>query len=254
MQLIGKGEVMALNYQLDQGFGGGARLGMIVLSTDETIENEARSIMAGRDVSLLHARIPAQPDVTPQSLAMMAQDMPQTAALLPQGMKAIAYACTSGATIIGPEKVQALVREHHPGVPVSNPISAVIAALGALNARRIGFVSPYVASVNAPMRAYLAQNDIETLAETSFAQKDDWTVARITEASTRAAILEIGKSNRVDAVFVSCTNLRTFGVIDSVEAELGVPVISSNLALIWHLLKLGQVEAKGWGPGRLFEL
>ena len=104
---------MALAYELDGGFGNGPRLGMIVLSTDETIENEARSVMAGREVSMVHARIPAQPVVTPEALAMMEQEMPATAALLPQGMQAIAYACTSGATVIGPQRVEALVQQHH---------------------------------------------------------------------------------------------------------------------------------------------
>ena len=245
---------MALAYELDAGFGNGPRLGMIVLSTDESIENEARSVMAGRDVSLLHARIPAQAEVTPVALATMEAEMPATAALLPRGTQAIAYACTSGATVIGPERVQALVRQHHPDCVVTNPITAVVAALQALKAHRIAFVTPYVPEVNAPMRAFLAKNGIETVAEASFEQKDDWTVARITESSTCKAMIDIGKSVKCDAVFASCTNLRTFGIIEEVEAELGVPVVSSNQALIWHLLKLAGAEAKGWGPGRLFAL
>ena len=36
-----------------------------------------------------------------------------------------------------------------------------------------------------------------------------------------------------DGMFISCTNLRTIDVIARLEAELGVPVISSNLATCW---------------------
>ena len=98
-----------MEYDLDGGAGSGLRLGMIVLSTDETVEYEARMALAGRDVNLLHARIPAQADVTPEDLARMAPEMTRTAALLPRGLQAVAYACTSGATIIGSDEVARLI-------------------------------------------------------------------------------------------------------------------------------------------------
>jgi len=104
------------------------------------------------------------------------------------------------------------------------------------------------------MRALLAENGIETVSEVSFGEGDDWKVARISEASTRAAMLEAGRAEGVEAIFASCTNLRTFGIIDAVEDELGVPVISSNLALTWNMLRLAGVDAKGWGPGRLYRI
>ncbi|PIE12534.1 MAG: Asp/Glu racemase [Rhodobacterales bacterium] len=241
-------------YELDHGYGGGARLGLIVLSTDETLEGEAREVVTGRPVNLLHARIPSQPDVTPASLETMAGHMTQTAALLPEGLDVVGYGCTSGATIIGPERVEDLVKQGCGAARVTNPLTAVIEALHAVNARRIAFVSPYVAEVNAPMRARLAEAGFETVAEASFAQSDDWIVARITEFSTRTTVERVVKSMDCDAVFTSCTNLRSFGIIEQIEASLGVPVISSNLALLWHMLVLSGVDATGWGPGRLFQL
>ena len=241
-----------MTYELDQGAGAGLRLGMILLSVDETLEYELRRALAGREVNLLHARIPARGDVTPDDLESMTGEMTATAALLPQGLDAVGYACTSGATIIGAERVEALVQMAHPGVPVTNPLSAVIAALGEMGLSRIALVSPYIEEITQPLRAALADHGIETVSEVSFGQKEEHTVARITEASTRAAIVEAAQAPGVEAVFTSCTNLRTFGILEEVEAELGVPVISSNSALIWHLLRLSGQAAAGWGPGRLF--
>jgi maleate isomerase len=241
-----------MDYALDAGAGAGLRLGLIVLSTDETLEYEARALLGGRAANLMHTRIPAQPDVTPEQLRTMEVALPAAAGLLPQGLQAVGYGCTSASTVIGPKAVEAAVQAVHPGVAVTNPISAVLAGLGAVGARRIALVTPYVQSVTAEMRAYLGRQGIEVLSEVSFGQKDDWTVARITEASTRAAMLEAGRAPGVEAVFASCTNLRTFGVIDEVEAELGVPVISSNQALLWHMLRIAGAQAQGWGPGRLF--
>ena len=244
---------MDLDFHLDEGFGGQARLGLIVLSTDETLENEARGILANRPVSLLHARIPAEADVTPDTLKTMEAHMCATAALLPKALDAIGYGCTSGATVIGPDRVAALIEQAQPAAAVSNPLSAVLAALDALNARRIALLTPYVESVTTPLIDVLGQAGIEVLAQASFNRSDDWTVARITEEDTLTAIESLGNTEGCEAIFVSCTNLRVLGVLQRGEAATGLPVVSSNLALIWHMLRLAGVDARGWAPGRLFE-
>ena len=244
---------MAMKYELDQGFGGNYKLGLIVLSTDESLENEARQVLVGRDVSLVHARIPAESEVTPKALKMMEERIPSTAALLPKGMLAVGYGCTSASAVIGTERVAELVRLHHPEAAVTNPMSAVISALKALKAKNIAFVTPYVKEVNAPMRELLKAEGFNAVAEGAFEQSDDKTVARISEESTLKAIKNTVKTTACDAVFVSCTNLRSFGIIEQAEEAVGVPVISSNQALIWHMLKLAGVDARGWGPGLLFQ-
>ncbi|MDU8926480.1 Asp/Glu racemase [Alisedimentitalea sp. MJ-SS2] len=243
---------MTLTYSLDRGYGGQGRLGLIVLSTDETLENEARQILAGQPVSLLHARIPAQAEVTPEALKTMEDHMVGTASLLPQGMDVVGYGCTSGATVIGPDRVADLICQVQGEAAVTNPLSAVIASLQALRSRRIALLTPYVESVNAPLVTALRAEGIEVLTQASFNQSDDWSVARIAEADTLAAIETLGKTEGCDAVFASCTNLRVLGVLEQAEAATGLPVISSNLALIWHMLRLGGIDAKGWAPGRLF--
>ena len=241
-----------MDYVLNNGAGGGKRLGLIVLQTDETLEYEARQLLAGRDTALLHARIPNGTEITPESLAAMEAELPRTAALLPSPLDAIGYGCTSGATVIGPEAVEDCVQTVHPGVPVTNPISAIIAALDAFGARRIAMVTPYVAEVTAPMRALLAECGVEVVSEVSFLEPDDRKVARIDPASTCAAVIEAGKAAGVEAVFVSCTNLQTFEIIEHAEHVLDLPMVSSNQALLWHMLRLAGQDCTGWGSGRLF--
>lgn len=230
------------------------RLGLVVLSTDEVLEYEARSLCNGRDLRMMHSRIPTDPAVTPDTLRAMQGRMPLSAGLLPDGLDAIGYGCTSASVFIGPDAVAEAIGAVHPAVPVTNPISAVVNALRALDVQRIGLVTPYTAQVSGPMRAFLQREGIETVAEVSFGEEDDRKVARITHDSTHAAILAAGQVPGVEAVFTSCTNLRAFEIIDMAEARLGLPVISSNLALLWDLLRIAGVEARGWGPGRLFSL
>ena len=230
-----------------------ASLGLIVLETDETLENEARRAIPA-EASLHHTRIYSAPIVTPETLAEMEAKLPHTATTFPGHVTydAIAYCCTSGATVIGQDKVAAAIHSAHPTARTTDPITAVMAALTALNAKRIGLLTPYTLDVSAAMQALLEANGFEITAFGAFEEAEEAKVARINEASTLAAMLDVGASDAVDAVFASCTNLNTFGVIDAAEQALGKPVISSNSALIWHLCRLaGQNAAIPGALGRL---
>lgn len=245
-----------MEYELDEGPGDGLRLGLIVLSTDMGLEWEARQVFAVRPAHVLHTRIPARDHVTPEDLAYMAPELTRTAALLPPGLGAVGYGCTSGATVIGPAQVAARVNEAHPGVSVTDPLSAVIAALRVLGVARIGMVTPYLPEVIAPMQAALAEAGIEAVASESFGESDDRIVGRIPEAATLRGMLDVGQRPGVEAVFTSCTNLRSMAVVDEAEAALAKPVVTSNQAMFWHMLRLAGAgkQARGWGPGRLFTL
>jgi len=246
---------MALNFEYGDGLAGQHALGLIVLKTDETMEVELRGVFAAANAACYHTRIPSHAHVTPETLAQMAADLPYTASLLPEGMVfgAIGYGCTSGATVIGPENVAASIHLHHKGVPTTDPISAVSAGLHALGVSRVGLLTPYLPEVTGEMQKFLGHQGFEITKVGSFEQSEDRLVARITEASTLSAIEEIGSSPDVDAVFASCTNLMTFGILNEAERRIGKPVVSSNQALGWHMLRLAGIDATGLGPGRLFD-
>ncbi|MDG2908878.1 MAG: hypothetical protein P6D49_11355, partial [Acidimicrobiales bacterium] len=114
-------------------------------------------------------------------------------------------------------------------------------------------VTPYNAEVTLRMAAHYGNSGIEVAAVGSFLEEDDNVVGRITEASVADAVRRIGSEPGCDAVFVSCTSLRTFGVIAGLEAELGRPVVSSNQAFAWHLHRLAGVQDAIPGLGTLFE-
>lgn len=247
---------MALNCTFDHGHAKDNALGLIVLKTDETLEAESRSVFAAADIACFHARIPNHPLVTNETLAQMERDLPDTASLLPADIHygAIGYACTSGATVIGPKNIAAGIHTHHPGVNVTDPITAVMAGLRALDARKIGVLTPYLPEVTQGMQNLLESEGFEVATLGSFEQIEDRKIARITERSTYEAIVSLSETATCDAFFASCTNLRCFGIIKAAEAATGKPMISSNQALSWHMLRLAGVATQGMGPGRLFAL
>lgn len=227
-----------------------ATLGLIVLQADETIEPEFHRLVREPGVALYTTRIPSGRNVTPETLRAMAEALPVAASLFPGSLAfdVIGYACTSGATFIGSETVARKIRSAVATDNVTDPLKAVIAACGALGVRHLGFVTPYVMEVSGAMRAALEEQGLEITAFGSFEQAEENTVARIDPRSVLDAALRVGSAAACDAVFISCTNLRTLDIIATAEAQLGKPVITSNQALAWHMLRSAGID----GPGTEF--
>jgi maleate isomerase len=187
----------------------------------------------------------------------MTKDLPAAAALFPTSLNldVIAYACTSGATIIGPRQIENIIRKIHRAVEVIDPISAACDALQVLQARSIGFVSPYIISVSKDIRNHFTTKGFQITSSISFDQESESVVASINERDTLKAI-EAAASEEVDAIFVSCTNLKSFSILNEAERITGKPVLSSNQALVWSMLKkakvsLSESELNGF-PGKIF--
>ena len=139
-----------------------------------------------------------------------------------------------------------------PKLPPGVPSFVALAAFGALGARRICLITPYVDAVNRSMRSYIQEQGFEVPVMASWNISDDDLVARITPASIRQAVLEVGASEQSDLVFVSCSNMRVAEIVEDLEAEIGKPVTSSNHAMAWHCLRLAGYDDPVDGYGRLF--
>ncbi len=149
---------------------------------------------------------------------------------------------TSASTVIGEENVTARIQESRAGVAVTTPITAVVAALNKLRLKRIAVITPYQDSVNEQMRDLLIGRGFDVPYFGSFKQEDDNKAARISPASINAAILDVGARDDIAGVFLSCTNLRLADDAKMLEDKLQKPVISSNLAMAWHCLRLSNVD------------
>ncbi|WP_346894167.1 Asp/Glu racemase [uncultured Roseibium sp.] len=229
------------------------RMGLIVLQADETIENDLRRLVPAA-ASLHVSRVPSGHEVTPETLSEMRNHIGQSARLLPDSARfdVVGYGCTSGTSVIGVKTIADLVHGGATTLAVTEPVSALIAACKHLGVSRLAFLSPYVAEVSSRMRTVLADNGIETPVFGSFETAEESIVARITGASAARAAVDLAVDPAVEAVFVSCTNLRTLDIIADVEEQTGKPVLSSNQVLAWQMCRLSGLATTTNGVGKLF--
>lgn len=213
------------------------KLGLIALQSDESIEDDMRRLLP-RDVSLLVSRVPSDEDVSPESLRAMAGRLTASAMLFPRGLRfaSVGYGCTSGTSQIGASRIAELVKAGTDTRHVTEPVSALVAACRVVGAKRLAVLSPYVASVSERLREVLAEHGIETPVFGSFAEPNEAMVVSIDGQSIISAATQLVADAEVDALFLSCTNLRTLDVIAPLEQDVGMPVLSSNLVLAWHML------------------
>ena len=245
----------ALPHVLDDGIGHRARLGLIVLATDQTIEHEWRLMLSGLDgVALYAVRLWNDAEITPETLLLMADRIGPAAKLLMPvlPLHVIAFGCTSGTMVIGERRVAELIIAERPEARITTPIGAAFAGLRALNSKRIALLTPYRADVNERLRAYVEARGFSVTKIGTFDEADDSRAARITAASVRDAAIKLGRDPDVEAVFVSCTSLRTVDLLPEVEAAINKPMISSNHAMAWQALRVAGIDEALPRFGRLF--
>ena len=229
------------------------RIGLVALATDFNSEQDLRR-MFPEGVEMFTNRVLNANPVTMENLRNMAGDISRAASgILPTiDLDAMIYGCTSGTVANGAQNIEKLIQKNNPGVAVTNPVTAALAAFEHFSAKRISILTPYTRDVNDEMANYFNQQGIEVLNIAGFGYDNDLEMTCISPAAIATAALDVCRDD-ADLLFISCTAIRTSVVIDQIEKDLGKPVVSSNQALVWHSLKLINYTSAVPGYGALLE-
>ena len=226
-------------------FGWRTRLGVVVPSSNTTVEGEfSRAVPDG--VSIHTARMPLE-SVTVDELDAMADDAVDCAEQLSHAnVDAVAYACTTGSLLHGPgfdAELEASLAEAA-GVPAVATALSVKRALSALNATRIAVVTPYTDELNDREESYLDDAGFEVVELHGRNITANTGIGSLSpEEAYRQVRAVVSDPSTVDAAFVSCTNYRTLPAIEALESDLGIPVVTSNQATLWDALDRMNVSA-----------
>jgi maleate isomerase len=228
-----------------------AKIGFVLLATEQTIEDEM-FLLRPEGVGVHVTRAWIDDSITVDSLSEHANDLARAAStLLPDGsLDVICYGCTSGSLVIGEDRVASELRKGAPQAQATSLIAAVIAALRALGAHRIAVATPYLNEINVKEVQYLENAGFQVTQIRGLGLEKDSDMVRVAPEYLAKFAVAADTSDS-DALFISCGALRALEVVDHLEQTLGKPVICSNQAMMWHVLRLAGLADQIQGYGRL---
>lgn len=169
----------------------------------------------------------------------------------------IAYACTAGSLVLPLDKLTRYM-ERKAGVPCVATAPALVEACRALGLSKIALATPYHDALNEHERQFFTACGIETVRMAGLGigaggAHEYVNIARVPEQQVYEHC-RATDAPEADGMIISCTDFRTLAAIPRLEAELGKPVISSNLATFWAALRRAGISRPIAGFGRLLEL
>lgn len=218
------------------------RIGVILPSSNTTVEKEF-SILLNNDVSLHFTRIHLT-DVTINDLSRMEKDVYVAAQLLKDAcVDLIVFACTSGSLIKGFDYDRKIAEEitNLTGCNAITTSRAVIDSLKALKVRKISLSTPYIKDVTDKEVDFLQQHGFEIVKSRFLNIRENIQIGNLSPLCAEEIVRNVD-SPAAEAVFISCTNFRTFEVLSSLEKIIRKPVVSSNSVTLWAILNILKIQ------------
>jgi maleate isomerase len=139
------------------------------------------------------------------------------------------------------------------GVPAITSAQAIGQAVKALGARRIALVSPYSQPVLERARHYYqAKYGLEVLVLEGFAATDSYMIGKLGPENARDAFARIDRPE-IEVLVVPGGNFPTMSFVSDWEREFRKPIVTTNQAALWAMMRIMQVADKISGLGRLLD-
>ncbi len=228
------------------------KLGLIVPTTNTVNEGEWKR-MAPPGVSFALVRMVLHTD----EHALYADLEKALAELEGEKPDVVAYACTAGSLVLPLTRITDFMEERA-GVPCVATGPALVHACRALGMKRIALATPYHDALNQHEAHFLAECGIEVLSMRGMGigagGPHEYTrIAKVPKEEVYAHC-KAADVPAADGMIVSCTDFRALEAVPRLEAELGKPVISSNLATFWAALGASGLRQPISGFGKLLLL
>lgn len=238
---------------------GRARFGILVPFTNTNLEPDM-VLMRPDGVSLHFARLGGyDADEIPDESQMQglgASDIDEPLRLL-AGVKpdVVLYGCTSATLTHGPEFDRTLATriKNDIGAETVTAAGALVTALSALGAGKIGFASPYVPAINDMAVGFLAGMGIETVERSEVDETLDNDGQGAVTPDKVFDLAMAADHPDAEAIVLSCTDMRSVEALDRLEEATGKPVVSSNQAMQFEAMRRAGIGDPVHGFGGLLE-
>jgi maleate cis-trans isomerase len=215
-------------------------IGMLTPQANTTVEPEF-NILWPRGVAMINARLMSdKPSMTDRLVDYFDNYGASLKQFANAPVGAVGAACTGASYLAGREREAAVVAEISArGVPFITSAMAVVDALNALGARRIGLVSPYPDDLNRASIAYWQSHGFEVGAvANAFNAASSFHPIYSLGGSVASAAFRTLEDMPLDAIVMLGTGMPTLYPIAETIGWRGAPVMSCNLCLAWRLVEV----------------
>jgi maleate isomerase len=225
-------------------YGWRARIGLIVPSSNTTLEMDFHKIMP-KGVSVHVARM-AMPDVSRsedkvKSLIEMGNDVERAVKSVASVKPSIiVYGCMAGSFVKGIGYDLKLIEELEDitGIKTVSAPLALIGAIKKLKLKRIVIATPYIEELNILEKKYLEKSipGLRILNIKGLEILKNIPKGKLEPYSAYIKARELDQEDN-DGIIISCSNWRTLNIIDVLEKDCKKPVVSNNIATTWATLR-----------------
>jgi maleate isomerase len=134
-------------------------------------------------------------------------------------------------------------------IPATTTSTSVIDALQYMGIKKVSIAMPYLEEVAKVAVKFVEDNGI-VVQDAKWMNLGGFEIHRVSKETLRQLAKAVDTPES-EALFISCTSLHTFELIEKLETDLGKPVITSNQATIWNMLRLAGIRDKITGYGQL---
>jgi maleate isomerase len=235
----------------DIDYGSRLRTGLLVPSGNSVAEPEIRAMLP-RQVSMLVTRLALRGSSKPELMRMLDRLEAASELLADAEVDVIVFHCTAVSTFAPElaggirERIQAAS-----GIRCFTTADAILTGLAHLGATRVSLLTPYIDEVHAREVAFLEANGFEAAGGANLGINTNSEMAGLSPE----AILDWAKGAidpRADACLISCTAIKSAPVIAELERVSGIPVLTSNQSMAWHLMRSNGIDGEVADYGRLF--
>ena len=231
--------------------------GALIPSTNTTVETEYSHLLPAAVCQAHYGRmLSSSKDKSPFSPPLDADVEYQSNLLGTARVEMIALIQTSACLFADDydETTCAHITEASGGVPAITSAMAIGEAMRALGARHVALVSPYSAEVNARARHYFeGKHGLKIAALEGFAATDSYMIGNLGPENARDAFARIDRPE-IEAFVVPGGNFPTMASIPGWEAEFKKPVVTTNQAVVWAMLRRLGSKDRIPGLGKLLEM
>jgi maleate isomerase len=238
-------------------YGWRARLGVLVPSGILAIEPEF-SLMTPEGVSCHYHRFRfsggGNKDKVLEDLKKAEDYIADASELILDAFPSVIAMTGTAVTFIGGLKYDQMLikkmKKRNGNLPTTTTSTSVIDALNALGIKKVSVATPYLEEVSKAAVRFVDDNGIKVM-KTKCLGKAGKSIAEVSQETLYHLVKEVDHKDS-EAIFISCTNLHTVDIIEKLETDLGKPVISSNQATMWNMLRMAGIKDKITGFGQLF--